>query len=110
MARTEFPAKVRQAAWERSKGRCEEPGCGIKLRVGGFDFDHVVPDGLGGTPTLDNCMVLCRAHHKIKTHTHDNPIMTKADNQRKAHLGLKPKRPFPKAPPGYNHWTRRIEP
>lgn len=106
----EFPAKVRQAAWERCKGRCEAPGCGIKLRVGGFQYDHVIPDGLGGPATLENCAVLCTAHHEVKTHTKDRPIMTKADNQRKAHLGLKPKgRGFQKPPPGYNSWTRRIE-
>lgn len=110
MTRSEFPAKVRQAAWERCKGRCEQPGCGIKLRVGGFQFDHIKPDGLEGPPTLENCAVLCTAHHHIKTTTIDRPIMTKADNQMKAHLGLKPKgRGFPKPPPGYSHWSRRIE-
>ncbi len=110
MARAEFTATVRQQAWERCKGRCEHPGCGIELRAGGFQFDHIQPDGLGGKPTLENCAVLCSAHHSKKTHEHDRPIMTKADNQRKAHLGLKPKgRGFQKPPPGYNQWTRRFE-
>lgn len=110
MTRSEFPAKVRQAAWDRCKGRCEAEGCPVKLQVGHFQFDHIMPDGLGGKPTLENCQVLCSAHHVSKTTTEDTPRMTKADNQRKAHLGLKPKgRGFPKPPPGYSHWTRRIE-
>lgn len=100
MARSEFSATVRQQAWERSKGRCEEPGCGIELQVGHFQFDHIQPDGLGGKPTLENCAVLCSAHHSRKTHEHDRPIMTKADNQKKAHLGLKPKGAGFWRPPG----------
>jgi 5-methylcytosine-specific restriction enzyme A len=108
--RTEFSATIRQQAWKRSNGRCEHPGCGIKIQVGKFHFDHIQPDGLGGKPVLENCQVLCLFHHEEKTTQHDNPIMTKADNQRKAHLGLKPKgRGFPKPPPGYNAWTRRVE-
>lgn len=43
MARSEFPAKVRQAAWDLCKGRCEAEGCGIKLQVGKFHFDHAMP-------------------------------------------------------------------
>lgn len=89
MARTEFSAKVRKAAWERSKGRCEAEGCGIKLMVGHYQYDHIVPDGLGGEPTLENCAVLCSAHHSVKTHTVDRPMMQKADNIRAKHLGFK---------------------
>lgn len=108
--RSEFPAIVRKAAWERCKGRCEEPGCGIKLQVGHFQYDHIVPDGLGGEPTLENCAVLCSAHHSVKTHTVDRPRMQKADNIKAKHLNFSArKRGFPKPPPGYNAWTRRIE-
>ncbi len=94
MSRTEFSAKVRKAAWKRCGGRCEEPGCGIKLQVGKFQFDHRIPDGLGGEPTLENCAVLCSAHHHQKTVEIDRPIMQKADNIKAKHLNLKPKRPW----------------
>lgn len=110
MTRSEFSSAVRKAAWERSKGRCEAQGCGIKVRVGGFQFDHIKPDGLGGEPTLENCAVLCSAHHHKKTTEIDRPLMQKADNIRNKHLGLgEKKRGFGKPPPGYNPWTRRIE-
>jgi 5-methylcytosine-specific restriction protein A len=110
MSRSEFSAQVRKDAWKRCKERCEAKGCGIKLQVGHYEFDHVIPDGLRGKPTLENCAVLCSAHHSVKTHTVDRPMMQKADNVRAKHLGLgERKRGFPKPPPGYNPWTRRIE-
>lgn len=110
MARNEFSSQVRKDAWKRCSGRCEEPGCGVKLQVGKFQFDHIKPDGLDGEPTLENCAVLCTAHHHKKTVEIDRPIMQKADNIRDKHFGLgEKKRGFGKPPPGYNPWTRRIE-
>lgn len=94
MSRREFSADVRRAAWKRCNGRCEAKGCGAKLQVGKFQYDHIVPDGLGGEPTLENCQVLCAAHHEAKTIEQDRPIMQKADNIKAKHLDFKPKRPW----------------
>lgn len=45
--RSEFSAKVRVAAFERSEGRCES--CGVTIRPGnGPEYDHCIPDALGG--------------------------------------------------------------
>lgn len=108
MSRAEFSQKVKGQAWKRCGGRCE--GCTAKLFPGKFDYDHIKADGLGGEPTLENCAVLCVNCHHEKTVTHDRPLMQKADNIRKKHLGIKAKgRGFPKPPPGYNPWTRRVE-
>ena len=85
MSRQEFGAKVRKAAWARCKGRCE--ACAATLK--GKHFDHIMPDGLGGKPILENCQVLCLPCHNDKTVKHDRPIMQKADNQRQAAQGLK---------------------
>lgn len=95
MNRKEFPKSVKSKAADRANGKCEQ--CGKKLRVGEFHYDHRVADGLGGTPTLDNCMVLCLPCHKDKTRLHDNPIMWKADRQRKtvAQGVHTPKKPMP---------------
>ena len=82
MSRREFGKKVRGQAALRCKGLCE--GCAGKLTVGGYHYDHDVPDGLGGEPTLENCRVLCLTCHRTKTHEQDNPRMQKADRQRKA--------------------------
>lgn len=97
MARREFPARVRVAAYERSKGLCEN--CTAPLYVGKFHYDHRIPDALLGEPTLENCVVLCVACHGEKTTKEDVPRIAKAVRQRQKHLGARPpKRPWPKRP------------
>lgn len=95
--RREFSAKVKLAAWDRCKKdgvpHCEL--CGLRI-VGRPDYDHRVPDGLGGEPTLENCQVICTPCHRHKTHQEDRPIMAKADRQKKAAAGIKRKWTWPK--------------
>lgn len=93
MSRREFPAKVRVAAYERSGGHCER--CTAPLRVGRFAYDHVLPDALGGEPTLINCEVLCDACHGAKTFTGDVPRIAKMKRQRASHIGAKTRRSRP---------------
>ena len=82
MTRREFPAKVRLAAWDRSGGNCED--CGIKIITGqGPEYDHDLPDDLGGEPTLENCVVRCIPCHRVKTREEDIPRITKARRLRK---------------------------
>jgi len=83
--RREFPAKVTDAAYVRCGGHCES--CSAPLRPGKIEYDHILSDGLGGLPTLDNCQVLCTACHSLKTHHSDRPKMAKADRSRKKHFG-----------------------
>jgi len=88
MARKEFSQKTRKAAFARccqpdGVPKCE--GCGRSLVGHPFDYDHIVPDGLGGDNSLENCKVLCSGGratcHGIKTHEEDTPRMRKADAQ-----------------------------
>lgn len=109
--RTEFPAKVRKAAFIRCCQEGTKPGipqcetCGAELKAGNIRYEHVQADGLGGEPTLENCKVHCRncASDKDKI---DNAIMAKADAQLKRAFGLRPiakrklrSKGFAKAPP-----------
>ena len=104
MSRSEFSTKVKERAWKRCAGKCEK--CTAKLFPGKFDYDHIRADGLGGEPTLENCQVLCAACHKTKTHSEDRPIMTKADNIRKKHLGINKPSGF-RRPPGMKfNWSK----
>lgn len=108
--RKEFPAKVRRDASARANGHCEK--CGAKLQPGRFAYDHIVPDGLGGEPTLDNCQVLCSGGratcHGIKTAEEDVPVMRKADAQKKAQNGTGAvRRPIP-SPPRMKREPRRL--
>lgn len=83
--RREFPARVKVAAYERSKGVCE--GCGGPLQVGRFHYDHRIPDAMGGEPTLENCVVLCIGCHGAKTTRDDVPAIAKAKRREARHLG-----------------------
>lgn len=86
MARLEFSAKVKDQAFARCRGQCENKACGAKLTTGKFDYDHILPDALGGKPVLANCQVLCEACHNEKT-ADDIRRIRKADRQRRSHIG-----------------------
>ncbi len=93
--RREFTTKIKAAAFQRSGGNCE--GCTARLYVGKFHYDHRIPDGLTGEPTLSNCVVLCVACHGVKTTKHDVPAIARAKRREAKHIGAtKPKRPWPK--------------
>ena len=89
--RREFPVEVMRQAWARCKGFCE--GCTAPLSAGKIDYDHVVPNALGGEPTLGNCAVLCRTCHKLKTASQDVPNISQAKSRNEKHFGMRnPKR------------------
>ena len=93
--RTEFSQAIRKKAFARccidAIPHCES--CGIVLKPGNIEYEHLIPDGLGGEPTLENCGVWCRSScSKKKTHTEDNPRMQKADAVLKSNYGLRPAR------------------
>jgi 5-methylcytosine-specific restriction protein A len=98
MTRREFPARVRVAAYQRAGGHCED--CRAPLQVGRFAYDHIIPDGLGGEPTLENCMVLCRPCHGAKTAGADVPKIAKAKRLERGQAGVK-------KPPAFSHPTLR---
>ena len=91
--RREFPAKVMVAAFERAKDHCES--CGARLTTGKFHYDHVIPDAMGGQPTLENCAVLCTVCHSEKTRTRDVPAIAKVKRIRAKHIGAKQPSRFP---------------
>jgi 5-methylcytosine-specific restriction endonuclease McrA len=64
--RKEFSYKTKVLAARRSLGICE-CGCGGPLMPGKIQYDHVIPCGLGGDNSLDNCAVLTTGHHADKT-------------------------------------------
>jgi len=96
--RREFTAKVMIAAFERAKDHCES--CGARLTTGKFHYDHVIPDAMGGQPTLENCAVLCTGCHGLKTRTQDVPAIAKAKRIHAKHIGARKRSTFPKPPPG----------
>ena len=70
--RKEFSRKIRRQAWERANGQCEgtlhrldhQAGnityrCTAPIDLGRFEYDHRIPDWMGGDSSLENCEVLC---------------------------------------------------
>lgn len=86
--RHEFSGKVRLEAFLRCNGRCEMPKCGAILRPGKYTFDHIIPDQMGGEPTLENCQVICRECDKDKT-AKDAGDIAKAKRRQRKSLGIK---------------------
>ena len=93
LMRREFTRKVMAAAWKRAAGRCE--GC-TAYPIGLGHFDHIIPDAMGGEPTLENCQVLCRNCHGEKTAKRDVPAIAKAKRREARHIGAhKSRSPLP---------------
>jgi 5-methylcytosine-specific restriction enzyme A len=90
--RREFSKQVRRDAFLRANGCCEGDGCGARLTIGKYAYDHRIPDGLGGEPTLENCQVLCASCHKIKTGQRDVPAIAKTKRIRDREIGIKKSR------------------
>lgn len=119
MSRAEFKKPTKREALRRSGGLCEAVGTMYGLDEGqrcnaslgyGVEFDHVILDANSKDNSLENCAAVCVKCHKHKTRTHDIPKAAKTRRQEdKFGLGIKKPSRFPKPPPGYNYWTRRIE-
>ena len=103
MARQEFPRKIKAAAIERAKGRCEK--CKAALKQGEAEVDHILEDALGGQPVLANAQVLCRPCHAAKTAERVRG-MRKAERARDKSSGaIKPKSKLATKSPKPNKWA-----
>jgi 5-methylcytosine-specific restriction protein A len=87
VTRREFDTKTRVEAYKRCGAQCEI--CTAQLSAGNVNFDHRIADGMGGKPTLENCQVLCRACHAIKTRKEDVPAIARAKRREMKFLGVK---------------------
>jgi hypothetical protein len=65
--RPTIPAEVRRQIWTRDGGRCSFTGpdgtrCDSRFKL---ELDHIVPWAIGGSPTVDNLRLRCRAHNLL---------------------------------------------
>ena len=77
-----FSARVQDDALKIAAGKCGY--CGGQLKPGQYEFDHRKPFALGGTSTIENVVVSCRACHVAKSQDEDNPAIRAADRKGKA--------------------------
>lgn len=63
-----IPAHLRRAVWARDGDCCQfESASGRRCESrSGLEIDHVRPVALGGTSTLENLRLLCRAHNQLE--------------------------------------------
>lgn len=64
MGRRNFTRETQRQALARAKGQCEPAlpsgeRCPCAIEPGRYRTDHVMPDGIGGAPTLENRQVIC---------------------------------------------------
>ena len=97
--RSEFSRKTKAEAFARANGKCE--GCGVKIRPGnGPEYDHRIPDAVGGGNSLSNCVVLCFNCHGAKTQKADVPEIARTKRIRDKHTGALSKRS------GFKGWRK----
>lgn len=96
MPRSEFTRKTKQEALRRSGYVCEASGtrygfeegqvCNCNLSLG-VQYDHAVPDALGGDNSLENCLAICVQCHRFKT-KNDVKQIAKSNRQRDKASGV----------------------
>lgn len=106
--RREFSAKTKEAAARRASGKCEE--CGRRLLYGEaqYEFDHVVPIGLGGLSDDGNIRVVCKSCHLAKTTKVDVPAIAKAKRNFRRAAGIKKTRGRPIPGSRNSPWRKKI--
>jgi 5-methylcytosine-specific restriction enzyme A len=96
--RAEFSAETKRQAFRRSGGICEchriphvfpQP-CGCALVTGAIFYEHINPSQISGRNDLDNAAALTKTCWRIKTSTHDLPVIAKVKRVADRVLGIRP--------------------
>ena len=69
-----IPAHIRKQVQERAKGFCEYCRTPDNIATSSFHCEHIVPQKIGGTNSLDNlawACPRCNSHKHAKTHADD---------------------------------------
>jgi 5-methylcytosine-specific restriction endonuclease McrA len=109
MSRREFSVAVKKAAYARSGGICE-CGCGQPFSDHPKErpqYDHELPDFLGGTNDLENCKAIRTSCHIVKTFGDDMTKIKKVRRGQKDRLNITPHKPQIAGSKG-GKWKRKI--
>jgi hypothetical protein len=118
MKRQEFSSITKRLAWARANGQCEaylklfdgglEVRCTAPLDVGNFHYDHIDPDWFSKDNELDNCAVICRRCHELKTKKDRRDI---AKSKRILDKRIKARKPRGRPIPGSKRsgWRKKLD-
>lgn len=118
MARLEFSAKTKRAAYVRSGGLCEcalvpdlrrPNGCGVRLVDGQIRYEHIIQNAVRQNNSLDNCAALTLACWREKTSEHDLPVIAKSNRVRDRARGIKRRSSRPMPCGRGSPWKKRID-
>jgi 5-methylcytosine-specific restriction protein A len=104
---TPVPPRVKIRIFAKYDGVCYLSGRKIGP-ADQWDAEHIIAIINGGENRERNLAPALVEPHREKT-ARDVAEKSKVARIRARHLGLKKPSSFPKPPPGYNAWTRRIE-
>lgn len=80
-----IPMRIRRAVWKRDEGRCAFVGAqGRCIEREPLEFHHVVPFAAGGSTTIENIQLRCRAHNK-----HKGVLLFGEDAMRQTHFAAR---------------------
>lgn len=96
--RSEFTAETKRQAFARSSGVCEchlmpeifPVPCGRPLGEGNTFYEHVDPSRISFRNDVDNCACLVRTCWKVKTATHDLPVIARVRKREDRSRGIRP--------------------
>lgn len=101
MARDEFTAKQKDEIFVRNCQRfgfpvCEVEGCGVMLKRGQYQTDHIKACWEGGKATVENGRLICLPCHAKKS-GEEGRLTQAADRKGRKDRGTRPKtsRPMP---------------
>jgi len=90
--RREFTSKTKREEYKDAGGRCRI--CHLPIKPGQEDYDHVIPDAIGGKPRASNCALVHRDCHREKTVKEDIPRIAKSRRIRNREAGIRKKSKF----------------
>jgi 5-methylcytosine-specific restriction enzyme A len=105
MNRLEFSKKTRLEAFVRAGGHCEK--CSAYLSPGNLEYHHEKECTFGGSNDSSNCIVVCKACHRLITGQRA-AVIAKSNRQRAKAIGARTNShplPFGKK----SQWKKKID-
>ena len=86
-----IPAHVERAVWQRDQGQCAFEGTRARCEERSFlEYHHLTPWIVGGSPSVENIALRCRAHNAYEAAVYLGPIRAAREQLAAGPRGLPP--------------------